>query len=92
MDEARTQIQVMGYLFNKKLNGNNNKNYPVGGKQDSWQARQGRTGQGTTRQGRNRIHSGRNDDELAQDCKHKEIIKGANEEGNKGEQLGKMNQ
>ncbi len=25
-------------------------------------------------------------------CKHKEILKGANEEGNEGEQLGKINQ
>ncbi len=32
------------------------------------------------------------DDELAQDCKHKEIIKVANEEGNEGIQVGKMKQ
>ncbi len=32
------------------------------------------------------------DDELAQDCKHKEIIKGANEEGNEITQVGQINQ
>ncbi len=32
------------------------------------------------------------DDELAQDCKHKEIIKGANEEGKEGRQVGQINQ
>ncbi len=30
--------------------------------------------------------------EPTRNCKHKEIIKGANEEGNEGEQLGKINQ
>ncbi len=47
--------------------------------------RLGKAGQGTARQGRtghDRIHSGTFDDEPARDCKHKEIIKGANEEGN----------
>ncbi len=29
---------------------------------------------------------------LAQDCKHKEIIKGANEEGNEERQVGQINQ
>ncbi len=41
-------------------------------------------GQGTA--GKGKAGSAHNwktyDDELAQDCKHKEIIKGANEEGN----------
>ncbi len=32
------------------------------------------------------------DDELAQDCKHEEIIKGANEEGNEERQVGQINQ
>ncbi len=31
-------------------------------------------------------------DRLIGNCKHKEIIKGANEEGNEGEQLGEINQ
>ncbi len=31
-------------------------------------------------------------DELAQDCKHKKIIKGANEEGTEGRQVGQINQ
>ncbi len=30
--------------------------------------------------------------EPTRNCKHKEIIKGANEEGNEGKQLGKINQ
>ncbi len=60
-------VQEMGFLL-IKINKTSNKNYPVGEKQDNWQAWQGR--QDTC------------DDELAQDCKHKEIIKGANEEGN----------
>ncbi len=47
--------------------------------------RRGKTGQlaGLARQ--DRARQGRQDtcdDELAQDCKHKEIIKGGNEEGN----------
>ncbi len=33
-----------------------------------------------------------NIDKPTRNCKHKEIIKGANEEGNEGEQLGKINQ
>jgi len=32
------------------------------------------------------------DNEPTRNCKHKEILKGANEEGNEGEQLGKINQ
>ncbi len=41
-------------------------------------------GQGTAGQGKaGSAHNWKTyDDELAQDCKHKEIIKGANEEGN----------
>ncbi len=75
----------MGSLFNNKIK-QNNKNYPVGEKQDSWQ--------GLTRQGRNRIgnNQGNIDDELARDCKHKEIIKGANEEGNEINTGGEINQ
>ncbi len=46
MDEARTQMQVMGNLFNKNKT---NKNYPVGERQAGWLAsRQGRAGQGWT--------------------------------------------
>ncbi len=53
-------------------------------------ARQGKARQGKARQGKARQETF--DDKLAQDCKHKEIIKGANEEGNKGRQVGKINQ
>ncbi len=55
---------------------------------------QDRTGQdrtGQVRTGQVTRHTS-NDDEPTQNCKHKEIIKGANEEGNEGEQLGKINQ
>ncbi len=48
---------------------------------------QDRTGQDKTRQDKSNI-----DDELAQDCKHKVIIKGGNEEGNEERQMGKINQ
>ncbi len=44
------------------------------GRTGQGRAGQGRAGQGTTRQ--------TFDNEPARDCKHKEIIKGANEEGN----------
>ncbi len=90
-----------GFILHKnKTNKQTNKNYPVGEKTD-WQTgwtghkagldtrqdwTQGRTG-----------HKAYNNEptygnEPTRNCKHKEIIKGANEEGNKGEQLGKINQ
>ncbi len=53
-----------------------NKSYPVGEKQ---------AGYGWT--GQDHICN-----EPTRNCKHKEIIKGANEEGNEGEQLGEINQ
>ncbi len=63
----------------------------------------GRAGQDRTREGQGRTGQGRAghdktmqeqeqetfDDELAQDCKHKEIIKGSNEESN---EVGQINQ
>ncbi len=57
----------------------------------------GKAGQGTTRKARQgksgSAHDrGTYDDELAQDCKPKEIIKGAKEEDNKGRQVGQINQ
>ncbi len=65
---------------------------PRRGKTDwlDW-TRLGWTGQGRTGQGRT------SDDptygnEPTRNCKHKEIIKGANDEGNEGKQLGKINQ
>ncbi len=59
-----------------KITKNNNKNYPVR-----------KTGQGKAR-----LEQETFEDELAQDCKHKEIIKGANEEGNEGKnRWGKLN-
>ncbi len=64
----------MGFLLIKNKTKQTNKNYPVGEKQDSLQ--------GLTRQDRAGYNQGNINDELARDCKHKEIIKGANEEGN----------
>ncbi len=65
-------------LFYTKIK-QTNKNYPVGEKkQTDW------TGLDWT--------VPRYGNEPTPNCKHKEIIKGANEEGNEGEQLGKMNQ
>ncbi len=54
--------------------------------------RQDKTRQDKTRQDKTRQEWETFDDELAQDCKHKEIIKGANEEGNEGRQVGQINQ
>ncbi len=59
-------------------NNNNNKNNPVGGK-TNWQ--EGKARQDTRRTTTTNQHW---------NCKHKEIIKRANEEGNEGEQLGKL--
>ncbi len=70
-----------GLYYTKNKIKQNNKNYPVGEKQDSWQ---GLTRQDKTRPGRTGTGyiQGNINDELARDCKHKEIIKGANEVGN----------
>ncbi len=61
--------------------------------------RQGKARQGKARQGKARHDMTRQEqeqetfnDELAQDCKDKEIIKGANEEGNEERQVGQINQ
>ncbi len=61
------------------------------GKARQGKARQGKARQGKARQGKAHAR-GTYDEELAQDCKHKEIIKGANEEGNEERQVGQMNQ
>ncbi len=76
----------MGFLL--IIKNKTNKSNPVGEKTD-WQAGQGRTRQDTA--GQDTRHTS-NDDEPTRNCKHKEIIKGANEESNEGEQLGKINQ
>ncbi len=65
----------MGFLLNIKIK-QTNKNYPVGGKTGQL-VRLDKAGQEQD------SFKGNIDDELARDCKHKEIIKGANEEGNK---------
>ncbi len=72
-----------GLLFILKIN----KNYPVGENRKA--GRLGKAGQGRAESAHNR---GTYDNELAQDCKHKEIIKGANEEGNEERQLEQINQ
>ncbi len=63
-----------------------NKNYPVGEKQAGWLAGLDKAGQGWTQTTSNIRY------EPPRNCKHKEIIKGANYEGNEGKQLGKINQ
>ncbi len=75
-------------LYYTKIKQNKQK-LPRGGKNRT-AGRLGKAGQGTARQdraqqgrtGHGRIHSWTYDDEPTRDCKHKEIIKGANEEGN----------
>ncbi len=57
----------------------------------------GRGGAGRGKAGQGTRHISNEDEpiygnEPTRNCKHKEIIKGANKEGNKGEQLGKINQ
>ncbi len=84
-------MQVMGNLFNKNKNKQTNKNYPVGEKQTDWlagKAELDKAGQGWTGHRRHQTLG----NEPTRNCKHKEIIKGANDEGNEGKQLGKMNQ
>ncbi len=77
---ARTQLQEVKRLFIN--NAKTNKNNPVGEKQTGKQDKAG--------------HKTYDDpthvNEPTWNCKHKEIIKGANGEGNEGEQLGKINQ
>ncbi len=71
--------------FNDKIK-QTNKNYHVG--ENRLATRLGKAGQDKA----NRTRQDTCDDELAQDCKHKEIIKGANEEGNEERQVGQINQ
>ncbi len=76
--------EVKQVLLITKIN-KTNKNYPVGEKQT------GRLADWLdwTRQD---IDNPTYGNEPTQNCKHKEIIKGANDEGNEGKQLGKINQ
>ncbi len=67
----------MGFLL--IIKNKTNKNNPVG---ENKLARQDKAGQDTR-------HT-RYNDEPTRNCKHKEIIKGANDEGNEGKQLGKI--
>ncbi len=63
------------------------------GRAGQGRAGQGRAGQGRAGQGRaGHIRHLTLGNEPTRNCKHKEIIKGANDEGNEGKQLGKMNQ
>ncbi len=95
--------RLKGFLF--RIIKQTNKNYPVGEKQTGWldKAGQGRTGQdkagqdkaGQDKAGQDKAGHRRHltlGNEPTRNCKHKEIIKGANYEGNEGKQLGKMNQ
>ncbi len=102
---VRTQMQEgKGIFINNNIN-KTNKNYPIGEKTD-WlnKTRQGKAGQdrtGQDRTGQDRTGQGRTghkaytayNNELTRDCKHKEIIKEANEEvTNEGRQVGQNNQ
>ncbi len=87
-------------FINNKTKQTNKQKQPRRGQTD-WQAGQGRAGQGRAGQGRAgqdmAWHKTYADEptygnEPTRNCKHKEIIKGANEKGNEGEQLGKMYQ
>ncbi len=90
---AKTQSLEENRLLLTKTNKQTNENHPVGEKLN-WlvsrqgRARQGRAGQGWTGHRRHQTLG----NEPTRNCKHKEIIKGANDEGNEGKQLGKMNQ
>ncbi len=83
---ARTQLQEVKGLFINNNNKRNNQKQPHRGK-TKWQA-----GQGWTRQDTRRTTDPTYGNEPKRNYKHKEIIKGANEEGNEGKQLGKINQ
>ncbi len=77
-------------FINKKLN---KRKPPRRGKTNWLASRLGRAGQGWTGQDKagHRRHPTLGN-EPTRNCKHKEIIKGANVEGNEGKQLGKINQ
>ncbi len=61
-----------------------NKNYPVGENRLA--------GQGRARQDRTGLHKGNIDDELARDCKHKEIIREQMRRVMRKTQVGQINQ
>ncbi len=58
------------------------------GQDRAGQDKAGQAGQGWTGHRRHQTLG----NEPTRNCKHKEIIKGANDEGNEGKQLGKINQ
>ncbi len=78
--------EAKGLLF-RIIKQTNKQKLPRRGK-TNWLAGQGWTGQGWTGHRRHLT----NGNEPTRNCKHKEIIKGANDEGNEGKQLGKINQ
>ncbi len=94
MDEAKTQSLEENRLLLTKTNKQTNENHPVGEKLNWLVSRQGRAGQGRT--GWTRLDRTQTTSNITyeptRNCKHKEILKGANDEGNEGKQLGKMNQ
>ncbi len=72
-----------------KIKQNKQQKLPVGGKTGQL-ARLGRAGQGKARQGRAGQEQETFVNELAQDCKHKDIIKGANEALTRKDRWGKL--
>ncbi len=93
---AKTQSLEENRLLLTKTNKQTNENHPVVEKLN-WlvnrqgRARQGRAGQAGQGWTGHRRHQTLGN-EPTRNCKHKEIIKGANDEGNEGKQLGKINQ
>ncbi len=82
--------EVKGLLF-RIIKQTNKQKLPRRGKTDwlDW-TRLGWTGQGWT--GHKTSDDPTYGNEPTRNCKHKEIIKGANDEGNEGKQMGKINQ
>ncbi len=81
MDESEDPIAGGKRIYLITMINKTNKNYPVGEKQT-----------GRLDKTRQDIDDPTYGNEPTQNCKHKEIIKGANKEGNEGKQLGKINQ
>ncbi len=84
MDESEDPISGGKSIFYTKIKQTNKQKLPHGGKTDwlNW------TRQDWTQD----IDDPTYGNEPTRNCKHREILKRANEEGNEGKQLGKMNQ
>ncbi len=92
----KNQEIVIGFFCpHRTVLNKTNKNNPVGEKQIGKQDKADRTRLDRTRldkAGHKTYGDPIYGNEPTRNCKHKEIIKGANKEGDEGEQLGKINQ